>query len=172
MSDRIPRRDGRMWRRLRRLAASDTGSSTAELALATPVLMAVLLFLVLCGRLVSARMDLDAAASSGARSGSIARSEATARAEAERTARETLAARGVTCRNATVSVNTGGLRPGGAVSVTVSCTVPLSDLLLLGVPGSRTVSATATSPVDQWRGIALRLADAPTPTPSYSHRPL
>jgi Flp pilus assembly protein TadG len=144
-------RDRRLWNWLRRLAASDTGSATTELALATPVLMAVLLFLVLCGRLVSAQMDLDAAASSGARSGSIARSETAARAEAERTARQTLAARGVTCRQATVRVTTGGLRPGGSVTVTVSCAVPLSDLLLLGVPGSRAVSATATSPVDRWR---------------------
>jgi hypothetical protein len=52
-------------------------------------------------------------------------------------------------------VTANGLRPGGAVTVTVSCTVPLSDLLLLGVPGSRTVSASATSPVDQWRGGVL-----------------
>jgi Flp pilus assembly protein TadG len=89
-----------LWSRIRRLAASgDAGSSTAELALATPVLMGILLFLVLCGRLVSAQMDLDAAAGAAARSGSIARNETTARAEAERTARQTLAARGVTCRN-------------------------------------------------------------------------
>jgi Flp pilus assembly protein TadG len=147
---------GRLWSRIRRLAASgDAGSSTAELALAIPVLMGILLFLVLCGPLVSAQMDLDAAAGAAARSGSIARSETTARAEAERITRQILAARGVTCRNATVSVTANGLRPGGAVTVTVSCTVPLSDLLLLGVPGSRTVSASATSPVDQWRGRAL-----------------
>jgi Flp pilus assembly protein TadG len=151
MSDRIMCAYRRMWTRLRRLAGDDTGSSTAELALATPLLVAILLLIVLCGRLASAQMDLDAAASSGARSASIARSDAAARAEAERTARETLAARGVTCPSPTVSVTTGGLRPGGAVSVTVSCTVPMSDLLLLGVPGSHTVSATATSPVDRWR---------------------
>jgi hypothetical protein len=148
------RRGLAVW--IRRLtAASDTGSSSAELAVATPLLVVILLFVVLCGRLVSAQMDLNAAASSGARSGSIARGDATARAEAERTALETLAARGVTCRQATVTVTTAGLRPGGSVTATVSCTVPLSDLLLLGVPGSRTVSATATSPVDDWRGGGL-----------------
>lgn len=144
---------GRLRGALRRVRASgDTGSSTAELTIATPLLMVLLLFVVLCGRLVSAQIDLDAAASSSARSASIARSLATAHAEAERTARETLAARGLTCQNATVVVDTGALAPGSAVTVTVSCTVPLSDLLLLGVPGSRTVSSTATSPVDRWRG--------------------
>ena len=53
-----------------------------------------------------------------------------------------------------VRVDTGGLRPGGAVTVTVSCRVRLADLVLLGVPGSRVVESTATSPVDQWRGVA------------------
>jgi Flp pilus assembly protein TadG len=123
--------------------------------LLTPLLVAVLLLVVLCGRLVTAKMDLQAAASAAARSASIARSDAAARAEADRTARETLAARGVTCQQVTVTVATGGLRPGGAVTVTVACTVPLADLALLAVPGSRTVQATATSPVDVWRGVAF-----------------
>ncbi|GAA4466322.1 TadE/TadG family type IV pilus assembly protein [Phytohabitans houttuyneae] len=147
--------------RLRRLtAAGDAGSSTAEAVLVTPLLVAVLMLVVLCGRLVSAQIDLQAAASAAARSASIARSEAAARVEADRTARDTLAARGVTCRQVTVTVSTGGLRPGGAVTVTVSCTVPLADLALLSVPGSRTVQASATSPVDAWRGVALGLANA------------
>jgi Flp pilus assembly protein TadG len=146
---------------VRRLAAApDAGSSTVEVALVTPLLIAVLLFVVLCGRLVSAQMDLTAAASAAARSASIARSEPAARAEADRTARETLVARGVTCQQVTVNVTTGGLRPGGAVTVTVSCVVPLADLALLAVPGSRTLQATATSPIDTWRGTALGVAAA------------
>ncbi|MEV0611144.1 TadE/TadG family type IV pilus assembly protein [Polymorphospora rubra] len=140
-------------RRLQQVpACGDRGSSTAEAAVVTPLLVAILLFVVLCGRLVSAQMDLDAAASAAARSASLARTDTAARAAADRTARETLAARAVTCRQVTVTVDTGGLRPGGAVTVTVACTVPLSDLALLSVPGSRTVRATATSPVDVWRG--------------------
>ncbi|TCB91637.1 pilus assembly protein [Micromonospora zingiberis] len=139
--------------RWRRLADDDRGASTAEAALATPLLVAMMLFVVLCGRLVTAQMDLDAAASAAARSASLARTDAAARAEADRTARETLAGRGVvTCQQVTVTVTTGGLQPGGAVTVTVACTVPLSDLALLSVPGTRTVTATATSPIDVWRG--------------------
>ncbi|MFG1902469.1 TadE/TadG family type IV pilus assembly protein [Micromonospora carbonacea] len=139
--------------RLRQVTAlGDRGASTTEAALVTPLLVAVMLFVVLCGRLVSAQMDLDAAASTAARSASLARTDAAARAEADRTAREILAARSVTCRQVTVAVATGGLRPGGAVTVTVECTVPLSDLALLSVPGARVVTATATSPIDVWRG--------------------
>ncbi|MBN1174645.1 MAG: pilus assembly protein [Micromonosporaceae bacterium] len=140
----------RRWRAV--VAGRDAGSSTAEMALITPLLVMVLLLVVLCGRLVAAQIDVDAAASSGARSGSIARTEAAARAEAERTARDTLAARGITCRDATVTIDTGGLRPASAVTVTISCVVRLADLLLLGVPGTKRVSASATSPIDQWRG--------------------
>jgi Flp pilus assembly protein TadG len=139
------------------LGTRDRGSSSAEVALATPLLVMILMLVVLAGRLVSVQMDVDAAASSGARSASIARTDPAARTEAERTALATLAARGVTCTNASVTVTTGGLRPGGSVTVTVECTVPLSDLLLLGVPGSRTVRASATSPVDMWRGTMQSL---------------
>jgi Flp pilus assembly protein TadG len=136
--------------RIRALVANgDRGSSTTEMALTTPLLVAILLFVVLCGRLVSAQMDLDAAASSAARAASLARTEPTARAD--RTARDILTTRRVTCQQVDVTV-TGNLRPGGAVTVRVSCTVPMSDLTLLGVPGSRALESTATSPIDRWRG--------------------
>jgi len=140
----------RRWRRL--AAAPDQGSSTAELTVATPLLVGLLLFVVLCGRLVEAQLDLDAAARSAARAASLARTVPAATADAEQAAMDTLAAHGVTCAQPSISVETGGLQPGGAVTVTVSCVVPLADLALLGVPGSRTLSATSTSPVDRWRG--------------------
>lgn len=146
------------WRRL--TAQPDAGSSTAEMALLTPLLIMFLLFVVLCGRLASAQIDVDAAASSGARSGSLARSQSAAVAGAERTARDSLAARGVTCESTTVQVSTGGLRPGGAVTVTVSCRVRLSDLVLLKVPGSRVVQSSATSPIDEWIGVSLGFANS------------
>lgn len=148
----------RRWHRL--AATADAGSSTAEALIGIVSLVAVLMFIVMCGRLVSAQIDLDAAASAAARAGSLARSDGAARADADSAARETLADRGVTCRQVAVSVNTGGLRPGGAVTATVTCSVPLSDLGLLLVPGSRTVQATSTSPIDQWRGIALGIGIA------------
>lgn len=144
-----------MTRRLREVAAGrDAGSSTAEMAVLAPLLMMFVLLVVLCGRIVSAQMDLDAAASSAARSASISRTQSTARAEAQSNALATLAARGVTCPNPNVNISTGGFQAGGTVTVTVSCRVPLSDLLLLGVPGSRTVTASSTSPIDEWRGAS------------------
>jgi len=137
----------------RRRGRGDGGSAPVELAVVVPLLVMLLLFVVLCGRLVSAQLDLDAAAHGAARAASIARTPAAADAAARRTALDTLAARGVTCRQPRITVDTGGLRPGGVVTVTVACTVPLSDLTLLGVPGSRIESSTATSPIDKWRSL-------------------
>lgn len=133
----------------------DEGSSTVELTILTPLLVALLLFVVLCGRLVSAQLDVDAAARSAVRAASLARTVPAATADAEQAAMDTLAAHGVICGQPSITVETGGLQPGGAVTVTVSCVVPLSDLALIGVPGTRTVSATSTSPVDRWRGSVL-----------------
>lgn len=142
------------WRQRWRALAQrgDSGSSTAELAILAPLLMALLLFVVFCGRLVTAQLDVDAAAHGAARASSIARSVPAATADAQRTARETLAARGVTCGQPSVRVNTRGLRPSGVVTVTVSCRVPLSDLALIAVPGTRVVTSTSSSPIDLWRG--------------------
>ncbi len=48
------------------------------------------------------------------------------------------------------------------MTVTVTCEVPLADLALLGVPGSRTVTGTASSPVDVYRGPPLGLSQPTT----------
>jgi Flp pilus assembly protein TadG len=138
------------WRAL--TANGDRGSATLDVVLWVPALMGVLMFLVLCGRLVSAHLALDAAAHDAARAASLARTTTAAQAQARQAAQATLADRGVTCPQPQVTVDTDGLRPGGVVTVTVSCAVPLSDLTLIAVPGTRTVSATAVSPIDEWRG--------------------
>lgn len=147
----------RVWRRLRRSGArlrgrGDVGSATVEFVILAPLLIGLVLFVALCGRLGTTQLDLDAAAHGAARAASIARTVPEATASARQTALDILATRGITCGDPTVSVNTGNLRPGGTVTVSVSCRVPLSDLAVIGVGGTRTVTATSTSPVDLWRG--------------------
>lgn len=136
--------------RARRRWAEDRGSATVEMTLATPLLVMVLFFVTLCGRLASVQMDLNAAAGAAARSASLAREPGAARAGAERTARESLAG-GRLCQQVTVHVDTANLAPAGRVKVDLTCRVHLADLGLLRVPGLRVVTATATSPVDRWR---------------------
>ena len=57
---------------------------------------------------------------------------------------------GMTCAAPTVA---GTFTPGGSITVTVSCTVDLGDLTQLGlIPGSRTLTASATEVIDRTRG--------------------
>jgi Flp pilus assembly protein TadG len=141
--------------RLRRIAATrDRGFSTAQVTVLTPLLIMVLLLIVLCGRLVNEQMALDEAASAAARAAALARTDPAAHQQATSTATSMLVAQGVSCQQTTVDVSTGGLHPGGVVTVHVVCRLRLADLVLLGIPGSRVVQSQATAMVDVWRGAS------------------
>ncbi|MEC3974324.1 TadE/TadG family type IV pilus assembly protein [Amycolatopsis sp. H20-H5] len=135
------------------LVLDERGSATAEMVLLTPVLIVMLLFVMFCGRLADTNLRLNDVAHQAARAASLSRSTASAQNDARATAHSALANAGITCQHLAVSVNAAGLRPGATVSVTVDCTVGLGDLALLGVPGSTTLSASFSSPVDTYRGV-------------------
>jgi Flp pilus assembly protein TadG len=123
-----------------------------ELAVLTVPLVVVLLFVVALGRLSEARNSVDEAARDAAREASIARVPGVARQQAIQRALDDLAADKVSCRMPAISVDTADLRPGGHVTATVVCTVSFGDLLLLRVPGARTIASTAVEVVDLHRG--------------------
>jgi Flp pilus assembly protein TadG len=128
----------------------------AEVTLVTPFLIMLLVFVaVVIHRGVDARLRLDDAAHEAARAASIQRSGPTALAAAQSTAASALSSAGVTCQSLAVDTTTGGMQPGGAVSVTVSCTVNFGDALILGVPGQKQLSATAVEMIDMWRSVAV-----------------
>lgn len=141
-------------RRPGRIRLSDHGSSTIEIALAAPLFVAVLLFVVLCYRLTSAQLDLDTAAHAAARAASLARTIPAAHTDGRTTALDTLTAHHLACRHPAIRISIDRLQPGGTVTATVDCTVPLADLALLAVPGSRHLHAQAVSPIDTWRSLA------------------
>ncbi|MYW90488.1 pilus assembly protein [Amycolatopsis rubida] len=145
---------------MRSLRDDERGSATAELVLLTPVLIMMLLFIIFCGRLADANLRLEDAAHQAARAASLARSMANARNDAHATASAALANAGITCLSLAVTVHTAGFRPGGIVSVEVTCTVGLSDLALLGMPGSTQLSASFSSPVDTYRGTTANVGGA------------
>ncbi|RKS04970.1 TadE-like protein [Nocardiopsis sp. Huas11] len=128
----------------------DTGSATVELALLVPVLLLALLLVVVAGRQVSAALITQDAASVAARAASLQRDPASARTHAHQAAKGELADRGVVCDPFTASIDTSRFGAGGVAGVEVACTVTVIDLGGLG--GQRTLSATATSPVDPYRG--------------------
>lgn len=134
---------------------TDCGSVTAEVTLVAPFLIMLLVFVaVVIHRGVDAQLRLNDAAHQAARAASIQRSATAAMGAAQSTAAGALSSAGVPCQSLAVDT-TGGMRPGGSVSVTVSCGVNFSDALILGVPGRKTLSATAVEPVDTWRSVAV-----------------
>jgi Flp pilus assembly protein TadG len=138
--------------RLLRLGRGDSGSAAAELVLLTPLLVLMMLLTVAAGRLVQARLQVDSAAQQAARAASLARDPATATADATATATAALASENLTCANLAVSTGTSDFQPGGQVTVQVSCTVALSGLALLHLPGTRTLTSRFAAPIDVYRG--------------------
>lgn len=132
---------------------SGQGSAAVELVLLTPLLVVMMLLAVAMGRLVQSRLQADSAARQAARAASLAPDPATAAADATATARAALASQNITCSGMSVTTDTSAFRPGGQVSVQVSCTVSLSGLALLHLPGSQTLTSRFTSPIDLYRGI-------------------
>jgi Flp pilus assembly protein TadG len=131
---------------------SDQGSAAVELVLLTPLLVLMMLLAVALGRLVETRPQTDSAARQAARAASLAGDPATAAAEATATARAALTSENITCSGMSVTTDTAAFRPGGQVTVQVSCTVSLSGLALLHLPGSRTLTSRFSSPIDLYRG--------------------
>ncbi len=133
----------------------ERGVVTLEFVVLTPVLIALLGLLVMAGRVAIASNSVQAAADEAARSASISRTASAARSGAEAGARRSLARQDLRCATVRVEVDTGGFAtPVGLparVSATVTCVVQLADLALPGFPGSRTVTATAVSPLDTYR---------------------
>jgi Flp pilus assembly protein TadG len=130
----------------------EQGSVTIELVLITPLLIVLILFVIFCGRVTRAEAVVRDAAAAGARAASLRQQPSSARADAIAAVQASLAGHGTTCPQPSVDVDTSALQPGGHVTVRVVCRTALRDLALLGVPGSRTTSATSVEPVDLRRG--------------------
>jgi Flp pilus assembly protein TadG len=88
---------------------------------------------------------------SAARAASLAADPDEAQLDAQSAAQTSVQGAGTACSGVTASTNVSDFVPGGNVTVTVTCQVSYSDLLLLPLPGSVTVTGTAVSPVDLFR---------------------
>jgi Flp pilus assembly protein TadG len=136
---------------------SDAGNAALELVILAPVVVLLISMVVAAGRVAIAQGSIDAAARDAARQASLARSPAQAQAAALDSAIAELSGEDLTC---TPTVTLPGLAaafgvPAGqpsTVTARVTCTVRLSDLLVPGLPGSRQLRGTFTSPLDPFRG--------------------
>ena len=133
----------------------EQGSVSVELALLAPALLLLLSFAVVAGRIQVAEGAVAEAARVAAREASLARDDVTAAALAGAQADRTLAAQDLRCQSTSVDIDTTGFQtpPGqpGDVTVSITCVVGMADLLAPGLPGSVTVEASFTSPVDAYR---------------------
>lgn len=133
----------------------DNGSATLELAILAPALLALLGLVIAAGRIEVAGGAVEQAASAAAREASIARTGSAARVVATQSARDSLRSQGIACGVLDVVVDTSGFAVAAGlpaqVEVSVACTVPLSDLAVPGMPGTRTMRAQMASPLDRYR---------------------
>jgi Flp pilus assembly protein TadG len=127
----------------------DNGSVAVEVVLITPVLVVLLLLVVLGGRLTGAQSRVRHAAASAARAASLRSSVTAAEADAVATAQRDLERAHVECAGGPTVELQGSLDPGGRLTVTVRCQVPLRDLGLLGLGRPvHEVSATSVEVID------------------------
>lgn len=132
----------------------DAGSAALELVVLAPALLLLFSLVIFAGRTTIVRNSMAAAARDAARQASISLTASGAQAAAHSSADAALSRDGLHC-TPQVMVDTRGFAvpPGqpAQVSARVTCKVPISDLLLPGMPGSWTVSASFTSPLDPYR---------------------
>ena len=133
----------------------ERGSAAIEAAIGLPAFILFLGLIIAGGRLALAHQALQSAASDAARTASIARDAGQANSSARQEATASLNNQNLRCRNTHVRVDTSGFRvPTGQpadVTVTLTCWVDLADLSVPGIPGTRLIRATMSSPIDTWR---------------------
>lgn len=129
---------------------------STEAAVVLPALVLFLGLLFSLARYAMAEQDVGSAAGSSARAASLERSAPAAARAAEEAASLALGEHNVACLSTEVRADVAAvaraLGERGQVHVTVTCRVSLADITLPFIPGSLTVTATRSSPVDPLRG--------------------
>ncbi|WP_329127265.1 TadE family protein [Streptomyces sp. NBC_01465] len=146
----------RLARFLNPRSGRDLGSFSVEVAILAPCLIAILCLMIAFGRITDAKGAVDSAARSAARAASLERDAGSAQQQAQAAAARSLDGDGITCRTTSVVVDTAGyaldIGQDATVTATIACTADLSDIGLPGLPGSKTITASWTSPLDTYRG--------------------
>lgn len=142
-------------RRLRTMLRDDRGALSVELVILAPALVLIILLLIACGRIAIAGTASQTAAMVAAREASLSRTSAQAQPDATQAAETSMSQAGYNCISLTVKIDDSGLNAPlgtvGTVGATITCVVNLSDVAIPGLPGTKTITATATSPVDAFR---------------------
>jgi Flp pilus assembly protein TadG len=129
------------------------GAAAAELAVLAPIVILLVAVMVGGARVWFTRAAVTDAAYATARAATLERNAGQARASAQAAAASALT--DVPCAGHTVTVDTAGFAVSvgtpAQVRARITCTVDLSDLIGLAVPGTLTVEASAASALDTYR---------------------
>jgi Flp pilus assembly protein TadG len=138
----------------------DAGNAALELVILAPVLLFLIGLIIALGRTSTAQNAVSDAAQDAARQASLQLDPADAAAAGRTSAQAALALDGLHCNpQVTVDVNGSGGIPGfrapvgqpAVVSATVRCVVSLAQIIVPGLPGTDTLTATFQSPLDPYR---------------------
>ena len=136
----------------------EAGTSTLELVALVPLLAALMLFVVFCGRVTVTRLDVQQAARDAARAASIAITRDDAAIALEASLAENLGGQARHCTHLPVDYSAIATDSGvgedwdsGVIELRLTCAIPTEDLGLLGIAGTKTFTAKAVEPVDTWR---------------------
>lgn len=139
-------------------SSRNAGSASLELVIWAPVLLLLAAVIVVAGRIAQASQAVEVAAAEAARAASAASTRAQATTRAEAAAAAALSSAGLRCASTTVTIDTSEWsRPAGTparVTAGIACQLGLSDLSLPGLPGTKNVSATASSALDSYRATS------------------
>lgn len=136
-------------------ARDERGSAAIEAVIGVPAFLLFVGLIIFGGRTATTHQSVETAAADAARSASLERTSTSAKTQAISAATTSLSNQGIHCLDIDVTVDASqfsrAVGVAATVSVTVQCRLDLSDLSIPGVPGSRLIRATSTSPIDTWR---------------------
>ena len=134
---------------------SDRGeASVVGLVLIAPVAIALAVLVLWTGRKVDADAQVQAASSAAAQSAAHQRDMRSAVAAAQATANSMLTDVTACAGGPMVSISAANFRPGGDVTVEVSCSPARNDLALAG-PAAATFTGSSTATIDVYRAPGL-----------------
>ncbi|MET9311634.1 TadE/TadG family type IV pilus assembly protein [Kribbella sp. NPDC003505] len=140
---------------VRRLLARrrERGTLALEMVILAPVLLALFMFLLACGRYFQTSSLLEGAARDGARSASQARSLQEGQGRVDQAVTAAMSQAVESCKQSASGSITTGFTAGSPLSVEVTCTINYRDLGLLGLGGDTKITKRFTSSLDPYRGV-------------------
>ena len=139
----------------RRRRVDERGSAAIEAVVVAPAVVLLIGLVILGGRVALAHQTVQNIAADTARAATLERTSTAARASANKALNAAIAQQ-LPCASHDLNLDLAGFKkpPGtpAAVTATVTCQLSIAELALPGLPGTVTLKATMTSPIDTYRG--------------------